>query len=189
MHTTSAPVAAPALPSFDFERELALLLPDLRRRARFIAGSAAAADDLVQDTIERALRFRDSFAHGSNLRAWTMRILSNTFISTRRRSGVERRVLEKVAHDPNGWANAGPTSIKLGLTRAVLRELDRLPPRIGATLRLVDLEDSSYREAADELSVPVGTVMSRLHRGRTRLAAALGNELGLTSGQFAPTAA
>lgn len=173
MHNSSAVALHPVPPAFDFARELSLLMPDLHRRARFVTGSAAAADDLVQDTVERALRFRETFVIGSNLRAWAMRILANTFISTRRRQTVERRVLEQAAHDPNGWANTGPSCIKLGLTRTVLRELDRLPPRIGAALRLVDLEESSYREAAEELDVPVGTIMSRLHRGRTRLAAAL----------------
>lgn len=187
MHTTNAP-ADPST-DFDFERELARLLPDLRRRARFVAGSTTLADDLVQDTIERALRFRDSFVRGSNLRAWTMRILANTFISTRRRQTVERRVLEQAAHDPNGWANTAPTSLKLGLTRALSSKLDLLPPRIGATLRLVDLEEASYREAADQLNVPVGTVMSRLHRGRSRLAAALAGDFGFSPEVTTPSAA
>ncbi len=160
-------------PKVDFSKNLALLLPDLRRRARFLTGQSAAAEDLVQDTLERALRFQDSFVQGSNLRAWMMRILSNTFISTRRRQGIERRVLERTAEDPNGWTNIGPSTIKVGLTRSLQRELDRLPPRIGLTLRLVDLEEASYREAAEVLDVPVGTVMSRLHRGRARLAESL----------------
>lgn len=190
MHNSSVAVLPPALPAFDFERELALLLPDLHRRARFVTGSSAAADDLVQDTVERALRFRDSFATGSNLRAWAMRILSNTFISSRRRQGVERRVLEQAAHDPNGWANSGASCIKLGLTRSVVRELERLPPRLSAALRLVDLEEASYREAAEELDVPVGTIMSRLHRGRSRLAIALsGTPAHDAAAESAPTAA
>jgi len=159
--------------NLDFGRELALLLPDLRRRARYLTSHSGAAEDLVQDALERALRFQKSFVPGSNLRAWMMRILSNTFISTRRRRTIERRVLEQATHDPNGWMNGEPCNIRPGLTRSLERELSRLPPRIGATLRLVDLWDASYRDAAEILDVPVGTVMSRLHRGRTRLADAL----------------
>lgn len=173
MHTRQpTPDLLPASP-LDFDGALARLLPDLRRRARFLTGSGSATEDLVQDTLERALRFRNSFVAGSNLRAWLMRILSNTFISNRRRQTIERRVLEEAAHDPNGWTNLAPTAMKLGLTRSLERELDRLPSRIGLTLRLVDLEEASYREAAQALDVPVGTVMSRLHRGRARLAQAL----------------
>jgi RNA polymerase sigma-70 factor (ECF subfamily) len=174
MHTLPASQTLLSTPALDFEGALTRLLPDLRRRARFLTGSGAATEDLIQDTMERALRFRNTFVQGSNLRAWLMRILSNTFISSRRRQTIERRVLEEAAHDPNGWTNLGPSAMKLGLTRALERELDRLPPRIGMTLRLVDLEEASYREAALALDVPVGTVMSRLHRGRTRLAEALG---------------
>jgi RNA polymerase sigma-70 factor, ECF subfamily len=170
----------------DFDTELALLLPDLRRRARHLTASSATAEDLVQDTLERALRFRRSFVPGSNLRAWMMRILSNTFISTRRRRTIERRVLEQAALDPNGWSSGEPTVQRPALTRSLERELDRLPPRIGVTLRLVDLGDASYRDAADILDVPVGTIMSRLHRGRARLAEALRTEA--LPGPLEPTA-
>jgi RNA polymerase sigma-70 factor, ECF subfamily len=165
----------------DFDTELALLLPDLRRRARHLAGHSAGAEDLVQDTLERALRFRCSFVPGSNLRAWMMRILSNTFISTRRRRTIECRVLEHAAHDPNGWSSGEPSVQRPALTRSLERELDRLPPRIGVTLRLVDLGDASYRDAAEILDVPVGTIMSRLHRGRARLAEALRNSTQQTA--------
>jgi len=157
----------------DFDTELARLLPDLRRRARRLTESSATAEDLVQDTLERALRFRRSFVLGSNLRAWMMRILSNTFISTRRRRTIERRVLEQAAHDPNGWTSGEPSVQRPALMPSLELALDHLPPRIGVTLRLVDLGDASYRDAAEILDVPVGTIMSRLHRGRARLALAL----------------
>jgi len=173
MHTLQPTQAPLVTPTLDFEGAVTRLLPDLRRRARYLTGDGSATEDLVQDTLERALRFQGTFVQGSNLRAWLMRILSNTFISSRRRQTIERRVLEEAAHDPNGWTNLAPSAMKLGLTRSLERELDRLPPRIGLTLRLVDLEEASYREAALVQGVPVGTVMSRLHRGRARLAEAL----------------
>jgi len=188
MHTPPSIAAQRSAPPAAFDKELIAVLPYLRRRARFLTGDSIRAEDLVQDTLERALRFRASFVPGSNLRAWAMRILSNTFISGGRRQSIERRVLELAAHDPNGWTRGTPSALKLGLTRALERELERLPARIGATLRLVDLEESSYREAADELQVPVGTIMSRLHRGRSRLAAVLREPAPSGLGSELPTA-
>lgn len=157
-----------------FELGLAGLLPDLRRRARGLLRNAERAEDLVQDTVERALRFRDSFRSGSYLRAWVMRILHNVFISQRRRVTTERRILEGAGVDPNGWARHEPALLLPGLSPRVTEAMLSLPERLREVVRLVDLEEHSYREAAEEQNVPVGTVMSRLHRGRARLAEALG---------------
>ncbi len=156
-----------------FETALCTLLPELRRKARFLTGNSVAADDLVQDTVERALRFRDTFREGSSLRAWALRILSNCFVSQKRRTQIERRVLERNAHDPNGFVSCEPLVQKPGLSPPVTRALTRLPQRLRKAVTLVDLQDSSYRDAASAMDVPVGTVMSRLHRGRARLAGEL----------------
>ncbi len=156
-----------------FELGLAGLLPDLRRRARGLLRNAERAEDLVQDTVERALRFRDSFRSGSYLRAWVMRILHNVFISQRRRVTTERRILEGAGVDPNGWARHEPALLLPGLSPRVQQAMLSLPERLREVVRLVDLEEHSYREAAEQQNVPVGTVMSRLHRGRARLAETL----------------
>lgn len=165
---------APArAPEVSFDAGIALLLPDLRRRARGLARTVERAEDLVQDTIERALRFRDSFRSGSQLRAWLMRILHNVFVSQHRRVVTERRILEGARVDPNGWARDRPTLLLPGLSPNVAAAMDSLPEHLREVVRLVDLEERSYRDAAEFAQVPVGTVMSRLHRGRARLAAAL----------------
>lgn len=153
-----------------FEASLCALLPDLSRRARQLTRSQAAADDLVQDTVERALRFEHTFAEGSHLRAWMMRILSNTFISTQRRRNVEYKVLARSAEDPNGWTRREANALLPPLTRAASDAVRELPPRLRDALVIVDLDDGSYKDAALELDVPLGTIMSRLHRGRARLA-------------------
>jgi RNA polymerase sigma-70 factor (ECF subfamily) len=149
---------------------LPALLPVLRRRARCLTRDAARAEDLVQETSLRALRFRDRFAPDGNLRAWLLCVLSNVFLSERRRAAVELRVLCGAAHDPNGWAAPASVALVPGLPPRLERAIDALPPRLRAVVKLVDLEERSYQDAATALEVPIGTVMSRLHRARRRLA-------------------
>jgi RNA polymerase sigma-70 factor (ECF subfamily) len=154
---------------------LAALIPELRGRAIRLRGDPAAADDLVQDTIERALRFHHQYERGSNLRAWVFQILFSVFVSGWRRRGRERKAVEHLANDPCAWtvpsAFAPPDAGDGALTRSTRSKLDSLPVWFRAVVVLVDLEQLSYRDAARELGVPVGTVMSRLHRGRKLLAA------------------
>jgi RNA polymerase sigma-70 factor, ECF subfamily len=156
------------------EMHLSNHLPELRRRARVLTRDPHRADDLVQDTLERALRFKHTFREGGHLRAWLMRIMHNVFISQRRRSTTERRVLEGAGLDPNGWATLVPALLTPGLSPPVSRALDEIPDQLRKVVELVDLQDHSYKDAAEVTSVPLGTVMSRLHRGRARLAEALG---------------
>lgn len=156
------------------ESGLLAYLPELRRKARALVRDPHRADDLVQDTLERALRFKHTFREGGHLRAWLMRIMHNVFISQRRRSIAERRVLEGAGHDPNGWATLVPTVLTPGLSPQVSRALDQMPDHLRTVVELVDLHDHSYKDAAEVTSVPVGTIMSRLHRGRARLADVLG---------------
>lgn len=165
--------------SSSFAEQLCELTPVLRRKALQLTRDGSAADDLVQDTIERALRYESHFHHGSNLRAWSFRIMTNRFISQRRRAGAERRVLERSAVDPNGWAAREPAKLLPGLSPAVGRALSALPGRLRALLTLVDLQGGSYRDAAEFFDIPLGTVMSRLHRARVRLKVELSTASGL----------
>lgn len=153
-----------------FRRDLVASRPMLRRCALALTRDPHRADDLVQDTIERALRFEHTYEPGSNLQGWLSRVMKNVFMSRCRRCGVEGRVLRQL-----GWAQEGTQTAPAQpwLSPSVARALDALPEKIGRVVWLVDLEELSYGEAAGLLDVPVGTVMSRLHRGRKRLASQL----------------
>ena len=175
----SAPMRAPIV-ARDLEslrRGLVALVPDLRIRALRLAGDRATADDLVQDAIERALRFADQYERGTNLRAWTQQILFSVFVTRYRRSKRERNALRTLSSDPCAWTQPEPFArpdVAIALTKTTRARLDALPSGFRAVIEIVDLEQQSYREAAARLGVPVGTVMSRLHRGRKMLADELG---------------
>jgi RNA polymerase sigma-70 factor, ECF subfamily len=149
------------------------MVPELRGRALRLAQSHATADDLVQDTIERALKFADQYERGTNLRAWVQQILFSVFVTRYRRSRRERNALRVLATDPCAWTlpeRFAPPDATAPLTPSTKERLDALPAGFRSVVTLVDLEQRSYREAATELGLPVGTVMSRLHRGRKMLA-------------------
>jgi RNA polymerase sigma-70 factor (ECF subfamily) len=164
-----------SLSAHALEVDLVRLLPDLRVRALRLVGDAARADDLVQDTFERALRFADQYEHGTNLRAWAGQVLFSVFVTRYRRLRRERNALRLLAHDPCAWTMPEPMRAdgRLALSVSTRTKLEALPSSFRDVVVLVDLEDHSYREAAETLGVPVGTVMSRLHRGRKLLAAEL----------------
>ena len=156
---------------------LVLLLPDLRRRAARLALTPAAADDLVQDTVERALRFSNQYDPGSNLRGWAYQILFSVFITGYRRRRRERRGMELLTTTPSAWTQRSPFAspeAQLSLTPRTTVALDSLPAGFRDVVSLIDLGQHTYREAAEMLEVPLGTVMSRLHRGRRLLAERLG---------------
>jgi RNA polymerase sigma-70 factor, ECF subfamily len=159
---------------------LVALIPELRARAMRLCGERAAADDIVQDAVERALRFADQYQRGTNLRAWAFQILFSVFVTRWRRRRRERNALENLASDPCAWTvPTGFTSPDRGpgaITSSTLRKLDALPDGFRAVLVMVDIEQRTYRDAALELGVPVGTVMSRLHRARKLLAAQMLDE-------------
>jgi RNA polymerase sigma-70 factor (ECF subfamily) len=142
-------------------------LPALRRYARLLTGDAARADDLVQDTVERACRKWALWEPGPTLRGWLLAIMHNLHANQRRdwRLDDGHADLDEVpepAHEP--FALAGE---RLDLQRA----LTRLPLPMREVLLLVSVEEYTYAEAAELLQVPIGTVMSRLHRARERLRA------------------
>jgi RNA polymerase sigma-70 factor (ECF subfamily) len=162
-------------------RALPALLPTLRARALRLSRDGATAEDLVQDTLERALRFASTFEPDTNLRAWMHKILLSVFVSRCRRLSRERRALDWLANDPCAWTNSDGPAEQPALLPSVEGAIARLPPQFACVIRLVDLGEHSYKDAALCLGVPVGTVMSRLFRGRQLLAAALGPEPALVA--------
>ncbi len=151
-------------------RGLEPLIPALRRFARALSRDAETADDLVQDTLVRALRAEHLF-HGGDLRTWLFTILLN--LDRNRRRGLSRRPILAVIEEIDPPAE--PTSDGTG--RDITRGLSLLPPEQREVLLLVALEGMSYREAADVQGVPIGTVMSRLSRARTTLRTHVDGEL------------
>ena len=155
------------------------------------------AEDLVQDALVKAMRARDQFQAGTNLKAWLFRILTNTFINKYRRGGLERSVLEGPDADPlaDGWVSAStmrqlrdPETMALMpiVEGEVRRALDQLPPEFRLAVVLADVEEFSYEEIADIMGCPIGTVMSRLHRGRKLLQKSLYSHalaLGIVKGE------
>jgi RNA polymerase sigma-70 factor, ECF subfamily len=142
--------------------------------------STAEAEDLVQDTVVKAMRARDQFQPGTNLKAWLLRILTNTFINRYRRGGLERDLLDGPDADAltDGWISVSTmramrdpeTQALSPLVEAeVQRALDELPAEFRVAVVLSDVEELSYKEIADAMGCPIGTVMSRLHRGRRML--------------------
>jgi len=151
-------------------RGLEPMIPALRRFARALSRDAETADDLVQDTLVRALRAEHLF-HGGDLRTWLFTILLN--LDRNRRRGLSRRPVLAVIEDADPPAE--PTSDGTG--RDITRGLSLLPAEQREVLLLVGLEGMSYREAADVQGVPIGTVMSRLSRARATLRTHIDGEL------------
>jgi RNA polymerase sigma-70 factor (ECF subfamily) len=148
--------------------QVVALIPRLRRYALALVGDRAAADDLVQDTLERALNKFHLWRRGTDLRAWLFTVMHNVYVnqvrSRREFLALEGEALElpvRAAHDAQLEA------------RDVTRALARLPAEQREVLLLVVLEDLSYEEAALALGVPIGTVMSRLSRAREKLRASM----------------
>ncbi len=162
----------------DFEEQALSYLDALYRTGLRMTRSEAEAQDLVQETFIKALRFRDQFTPGTNLKAWLFRILTNTFINQyRRRSSqpeltelddVDEASLYRRMADPNAASTAGDPEGELlrnTVDDQVRSALADLPEKFRTTV-LLDVEGFSYKEMAEMLDVPIGTVMSRLHRGR-----------------------
>ncbi|MFO0616230.1 MAG: sigma-70 family RNA polymerase sigma factor [Polyangiaceae bacterium] len=160
----------------ELRRALILLRSDLHARALRMSRSSAIAEDLVQDTIERAIKFEAHYIPGTNVRAWVHQILFSVFITRCRRLRRERNALAWLSTDPNAWTVPHADAPMQALSPAIQRALDALPEVFRRAVELVDLGELAYKDAADIMGVPVGTVMSRLHRGRKLLAAELRDE-------------
>jgi RNA polymerase sigma-70 factor, ECF subfamily len=152
--------------------ELMEHVPRLRRYARALINNRDLADDLVQDTLERALRHTEKFQSGTDLRAWLFTIMHNVFANQARRAGV------KAVHVSVDDENIAEREFAVQGTQTQsleMRDLDfalqRLPLDQRQVVLLVGLEEMSYADVAQALEIPIGTVMSRLSRGRERLRA------------------
>ena len=148
-------------------RDLLALLPDLRAFARFLARDRGVADDLVQDTVVRALSSLGQFRAGTNLKAWLFTILRNLFFEQIRRRQREAAALG--AHGPVDEAVPG-TQADQSEVRDLQRQLWLLPPLLREALVLVGAQELSHEEAALICGVPVGTMRARVSRARTHLA-------------------
>jgi RNA polymerase sigma-70 factor (ECF subfamily) len=148
--------------------EMLAMLPRLRRFALALTGRAAEADDLVQDTVERALRNIDRWTPGTRMDSWMFRIAQNHWIDTLRSRRVRGQpvAIEEAEHLAVDGARAAEASITLSQTRLALAQL---PEEQRSAVALVLIEGLSYREAAQILGVPIGTVTSRLSRAREAL--------------------
>ena len=140
-------------------------LPRLRRYARALVGDRAAADDLVQDTLERAWSRVAQWRQGSDLRAWLFSIMHNLRVDQLRRPGLKTLPME----DEDFAVPARATQSDRLELNDLESALARLPEEQRAVLLLVAIEEMRYDEVAATLGIPVGTVMSRLSRGRERL--------------------
>ena len=151
--------------------QIVALLPRLRRFALSLTGNPADADDLVQDAVERALRHLHQWESGTRLDSWMFRIARNLFIDAKRSAIRRRRVLDDGEGDPIEAGFDGVRAVEASLTwRETCAALARLPEEQRSAIALVLIDGMSYRDAASVLGVPVGTLTSRLARGRDALA-------------------
>jgi len=161
--------------------DLLAAIPRLRRYARVLTGDATRADDLVQETLARGWEKRRLWAAGTDLRAWLFTIMHNVFVNQR---AMAVREAQNVSLDGDGEGGAAwqvpvraPQQTHVELLE-VLRELGRLPPEQREVLVLAAVEEMRYEEIAAVLSIPVGTVMSRLSRARDKLRRAVAESPG-----------
>jgi RNA polymerase sigma-70 factor (ECF subfamily) len=166
---------APEGHASSFEREALVHLDTVYRVARRLAGNTAEAEDLTQETMLKAFRAWQQFRPGTNARAWLLTILRNTFINQYRRAGNRPEPLDvhaiegfTVFRDVQTADPAGAFFAQI-VDDEVLRAVDQLPVEFRETLVLSAVEDLSYAEIAQVTGVPVGTVKSRLFRGRQLL--------------------
>ncbi|HRI18257.1 MAG TPA: sigma-70 family RNA polymerase sigma factor [Burkholderiaceae bacterium] len=166
-------VPAPAA----FRQQLLDAIPRLRRYARSLVFDAHAADDLVQTALERALTHWHQFDQRRDILVWTISIARNAFIDERRRQARLSLVEPDSAEDASPYAHldrwASSPGADVGLRLDLIAALKRLPVDQREALLLVSVEQFSYAECAEALAIPIGTVMSRVSRGRSALRALL----------------
>jgi RNA polymerase sigma-70 factor (ECF subfamily) len=176
--------------------DLALpLVPALYNVAFWLARNDRDAEDLVQETLLKALRGFSSFEAGTNFKAWTFRILRNTYLTSRTGLAATRTVaLEDELNEhgesapalyPEGAIDCDTPElnlIRLNDSAALHRAMETLPPPLLEVILLCDVEEMKYKEIASVLEIPIGTVMSRISRARGALREALRTELGMNRG-------
>jgi RNA polymerase sigma-70 factor, ECF subfamily len=177
-----APYSHDNPPWVGFEELAMPLFDSLYNFARWIARDSDDAEDLVQETYLKALRSFASFQPGTNFRAWMFRILRNTFLSSRKT--YERRMIDALESEEGGPEPAvvKETPETILRNRSNLQRIecaiDDLPTHYRETLLLCDVEEMSYQQIAEILSIPIGTVMSRLARARKAVRESLGSTPG-----------
>lgn len=170
----------------DFERDAMQYAPQLYSAALRMTRNAADAEDIVQETFLKAFRAYDSFEEGTNLKAWLYRILTNTYINKyrkqqRRPSEVELGELQdlylfrRLGESSGASYSAEKEALDQFVDTDIIEALESLPESFRMPVVLADVDGFSYKEIADILDVPIGTVMSRLHRGRKALQRKLWN--------------
>ena len=166
------PFGAPPRSEQDREvliRAVVRCIPRLRRQALNLCRDVTEAEDLLQETMVKALQNLDQFRSGTEPGPWLARILRNTFLNTRRKVRTSVKLLDEFRYFQvirDGKREPNPDYFLVEQIWAALREI---PPNFRRCIELCDLSDLSYREAAGRLDIPIGTVMSRLHRGRRLL--------------------
>jgi RNA polymerase sigma-70 factor (ECF subfamily) len=161
-----------------FEQEIATYGSQLYPAALRMTRNPSDAEDLVQETMARAYVGLRNFTQGTNVRAWLYRILTNTFINSCRKKGREpaqtlraefEQLLDSRAGIGSPARSAEAEALDMVADSEVMRALMELPEGFRAAIYLADVEGYPYRDVADMLQIPIGTVMSRLHRGRGKL--------------------
>jgi RNA polymerase sigma-70 factor, ECF subfamily len=178
----AAKIASEARDRVRFEEEALALSDQVYRVARHLANSREEAEDLVQETYARAFRSWRSFTPGTNLRAWLLRILTNLNIDRGRRSQRAPQTTPLEANDyylydklaeTDGVASDEEKVVERLSQDDIVSALSAVPHDFRDAIVLVDIGDFSYADAAQILDIPIGTVMSRLHRGRRILKQAM----------------
>ena len=157
-------------------KRLVELIPRLRRYARALVGDRATADDLVQDTLERAWSKLHLYRRGTDLRAWLFTVMHNVHVNR-----VRALRLTDTLEDEMPELAQRPAQGDALLVRDLDRAIARLPSEQRAVLLLVTLEEMSYEEVARTLGIPIGTVMSRLSRARDKLRAMMLGQASATA--------
>lgn len=159
-----------------FEEELTALLPRLRRFAHALSQDSADADDLTQATFERALKARRQWRPGSRLDSWACRIMRNLWIDTAR-ARSRKRAREAPEQEGLGIGEDPRNAMDAAMdVKKIMAAMSRLPDEQREVVALILIEGFGYREVAEMLGLPIGTVSSRLVRGRSALLAMVGEE-------------